>query len=221
VTSRLPTPPPDDPLPLAIGWLKQASGSGPRNPNAMALATVSPAGRPSARMVLLKELAPAGYAVFYTNYGSRKASELDATGRAAAILYWDDLGRQVRLEGAVLRSPAVESDAYFATRAWRSQVNAWCSEQSRPIDDPEELERRAAAKVRELGIRSPGESPAPDRSLPRPAFWGGYRLWCDTVELWAEGADRFHERLRYRRELGDPAGAEFHPGAWSWQRLQP
>jgi pyridoxamine 5'-phosphate oxidase len=221
VTSRLPNPPPDDPVPLASSWLAQATANGRRNPNAMALASVDAAGRPSARMVLLKELTPGGCAVFYTNYGSRKASELDATGRAAAILYWDDLGRQVRLEGAVVRSPAAESDAYFASRAWRSQINAWCSEQSRPIDDPETLERRADAKARELGVHTPGESPPAGRSLPRPAFWGGYRLWCDTVELWAEGADRFHERLRYRRELGSRQDAEFHPGRWSWQRLQP
>jgi pyridoxamine 5'-phosphate oxidase len=221
LTSRLPTPPPTDPLPLAIGWLAEASARDRRNPNAMALATASSAGRPSVRMVLLKELTPAGYAVFYTNYGSRKAAELDATGRAAAVLYWDDLGRQVRLEGAILRSPADESDAYFASRAWRSQVNAWSSEQSRAIDDPEELERRAATKAKELGVQAPGESPLPGRSLPRPGFWGGYRLWLDTVELWAEGADRFHERLCYRRDLGNPGAHDFRPGRWSWQRLQP
>jgi pyridoxamine 5'-phosphate oxidase len=187
----------------------------------MALATVDAAGRPSARMVLLKELAPAGYAVFYTNYGSRKAGELDATRRAAAVLHWDEPGRQLRFEGAVVRSPAAESDAYFASRAWRSQLNAWSSEQSRPLDDPAELERRAIAKARGLGVTGPSETPAPGRRLPRPAFWGGYRLWFDAVELWAEGADRFHERLSYRRELGAVRAHEFRPGPWSWQRLQP
>jgi pyridoxamine 5'-phosphate oxidase len=171
-------------------------------------------------MVLLKELAPAGYAVFYTNYGSRKAGELDATRRAAATLYWDELGRQLRFEGAIVRSPATESDAYFATRAWRSQLSAWSSQQSQPIDDVAELERRAAIKAGELGVAAPAEAAAPGR-LPRPAFWGGYRLWLDAVELWAEGADRFHERLCYRRELGTAAAHEFRPGAWSWQRLQP
>jgi pyridoxamine 5'-phosphate oxidase len=221
VTPLLPTPPPDDPLLVAMRWLAEATARARRNPNAMALATVDAAGRPSARMVLLKELAPAGYAVFYTNYGSRKAGELDATRRAAAVLYWDELGRQLRFEGAILRSPVAESDAYFASRAWRSQLNAWSSEQSRPIDDLAELERRASAKAREVGVTAPGDSPPPGRSLPRPAFWGGYRLWFDAVELWAEGADRFHERLRYRRELGAAQANEFRPGPWSWQRLQP
>jgi pyridoxamine 5'-phosphate oxidase len=221
VTPLLPTPPPDDPLPVALRWLAEATASARRNPNAMALATVSAGGHPSARMVLLKELAPSGYAVFYTNYGSRKASELDATGRAAAILHWDDLGRQVRFEGAVVRSPAAESDAYFASRAWRSQLNAWSSEQSRPIEDVSELDRRASAKARELGVEAPGDSPAPGRRLERPEFWGGYRLWLDAVELWAEGANRFHERLRYRRDLGAPRQQGFLPGPWSWQRLQP
>jgi pyridoxamine 5'-phosphate oxidase len=202
-------------------WLAEATAHARRNPNAMALATVDAAGRPSARMVLLKELAPAGYAVFYTNYGSRKAGELDATRRAAAVLYWDQLGRQLRFEGAIVRSPVAESDAYFASRAWRSQLNAWSSEQSRPIDDPTELERRALAKARELGVTTPGESPPSGRRLARPAFWGGYRLWFDAVELWAEGADRFHERLSYRRELGAGLAQEFRPGPWSWQRLQP
>lgn len=220
MTPLLPTPPPDDPLPVAIRWLAEAAASGRRNPNAMALATVSAGGHPSVRMVLLKELAPAGYAVFYTNYGSRKAGELDATGRAAAVLHWDDLGRQVRLEGAIVRSPADESDAYFASRAWRSQLNAWASEQSRPIDDPDELERRAAAKARQLG-GVPDAPPPRGGQLPRPAFWGGYRLWLDAVELWVEGADRFHERLSYRRELHAAPPHKFRGGPWRWQRLQP
>ena len=221
MTPSLPEPPPHDPLPLAIRWLAEATGRVRRNPNAMALATVDATGRPSARMVLLKELAPAGYAVFYTNYGSRKARELDAAPRAAAVLYWDELGRQLRFEGAIVRSPVGESDAYFASRAWRSQLNAWSSEQSRPIEDPAELEKRAIAKARELGVSASGETPAPGRRLARPAFWGGYRLWFDAVELWVEGVDRFHERLCYRRELGAAHAHEFRPGPWSWQRLQP
>jgi pyridoxamine 5'-phosphate oxidase len=208
-------------LSVAIRWLGEATQSGRRNPNAMALATVDGRGRPSARMVLLKDLSPAGYAVFYTNYGSRKAGELDATRRAAAILHWDERGRQVRFEGAVVRSPAAESDEYFASRPWRSQLNAWSSEQSRPIEDPADLDRRATAKAREFGVATPGDSPPPGRTLPRPEFWGGYRLWFDAVELWAEGANRFHERLRYERTLAPQGPYEFRAGAWSWQRLQP
>jgi pyridoxamine 5'-phosphate oxidase len=193
--------------------------SGRRNANAMALATNDSAGRPSVRMVLLKELAPAGYAVFYTNYGSRKAGELAQTSRAAAVLYWEQIGKQVRFEGPVVRSPAAESDAYFMSRHWRSQVNAWSSEQSRPLSDPMELERRAARKLAELGLPTSGADPK--RPLPRPEFWGGYRLWFDSVELWAEGADRFHERLLYSRLLVADGPHDFRCGPRTWQHHQP
>jgi pyridoxamine 5'-phosphate oxidase len=208
----LPTPVPEDPLPTVAAWLAQITAGGRvRNPNALALATADAAGRPSVRMVLLKELAPQGYLVFYTNYGSRKAAELDRTGRAAGMLYWEELGRQVRFEGRVVRSPATESDSYFASRPARSRLSAWASRQSEPLGDIEELERRAAEKERELR----------GGAIPRPASWGGYRLWFDALELWAEGADRFHERLRYTRDLAPVDTSGFRAGPWSWQRLQP
>jgi pyridoxamine 5'-phosphate oxidase len=206
--------PPDDPVPTAAAWLAEAEALGRRNANALALATADASGRPSVRMVLLKELAPAGYGVFYTNYGSRKAADLAATQRAAGVLYWHELGRQIRLEGAVVRSPAAESDAYFATRPWRSQLNAWSSEQSRPLDDPAELERRAAKTAAE---RAAG----PAKPLPRPDFWGGYRLWLDAIELWVEGQDRFHERVRYERRLTRRDGHSFTADRWDKRRLQP
>lgn len=205
------TQPPEDPLPLAARWLAEAEALGRRNANAMALATAAADGRPSVRMVLLKELAAAGYGVFYTNYGSRKSTELAATGRAAAVLYWHELGRQIRFEGTVVRSPAAESDAYFATRGWRSQVNAWSSEQSAPLADPAELEGRAST----FGSEAPG------RTLARPPSWGGYRLWFDAVELWVEGLDRFHERVRYDRALNPQDAYSFRGSPWRWQRLQP
>jgi pyridoxamine 5'-phosphate oxidase len=205
-------PPPEDPVRAAAQWLGEAEALGRRNPNALALATVDDAGRPSVRMVLLKELAPLGYAVFYTNYGSRKAQELLTTGKAAAVLYWHELGRQVRLEGPVVRSPDAESDAYFATRPLASQVNAWSSEQSRPLPDPAALEERAA--------KIAGTKPA-GRGLPRPDFWGGFRLWLTAVELWVEGRDRFHERVRYERQLDAHDAYTFKAGRWTWQRLQP
>jgi pyridoxamine 5'-phosphate oxidase len=216
----LPTPVPDDPLPTAIRWLDEAAALGRRNPNALALATVSSAGKPAVRMVLLKALVPAGYGVFYTNYGSRKAAELTATGRAAGVLYWDELGRQVRFEGAVVRSPIAESDAYFASRPFRSQVNAWSSEQSRPLDEPELLDQRAAAKAAEFGAAG-GDAGTGARALTRPEFWGGFRLWFDAVELWVEGENRFHERLAYQRSLSVADPHSFHAGPWTWRRLQP
>jgi pyridoxamine 5'-phosphate oxidase len=205
-------PPPPDPVRAAAQWLGEAEALGRSNPNAMALACVDEGGQPSARMVLLKELAPPGYAVFYTNYGSRKGTELLSTGKAAAVLYWHELGRQVRFEGPVVRSPAAESDAYFASRPLPSQLNAWSSEQSRPLPDPAALEERAA---RILATKPAGQS------LQRPEFWGGFRLWLSAVELWVEGRDRFHERVRYERRLDARDAYTFETGRWNWQRLQP
>jgi pyridoxamine 5'-phosphate oxidase len=212
----LPNPLPDDPLPTAMRWLADAEALGRRNANAIALASTDRAGRPSVRMVLMKDLAPAGCLVFYTNYGSRKAAELDATGRAAAVIYWHELGRQVRFEGVVVRSPEAESDTYFATRPRHSQINAWSSEQSRPLAEMGELTRRAASVAAEKG-----GGPAAQQPLPRPAFWGGYRLWLDALELWVEGAHRFHERVRYERHLEPKDAHSFTPDRWHWQRLQP
>ena len=205
-------PPPDDPVRTASQWLGEAEAVGRRNANAMALATVDGSGRPSARMVLLKELAPLGYAVFYTNYGSRKGGELLSTRRAAAVLYWHELGRQVRFEGPVVRSPEAESDAYFATRSRASQINAWSSEQSRPLLEPAALEERAA----KIASTRPSSE-----ELPRPDFWGGFRLWLESIELWVEGRDRFHERVRYERQLDARDAYTFETGRWNWQRLQP
>jgi len=205
-------PPPEDPVRAAAQWLGEAEALGRRNANAMALASVDERGQPSVRMVLLKELAPLGYAVFYTNYGSRKGDELLSTGRAAAVLYWHELGRQVRFEGPVVRSPDAESDAYFASRPLPSQANAWSSEQSRPLPNPAALEERAA----KIAATKPA-----DRGLPRPDFWGGFRLWLEAVELWVEGRDRFHERVRYQRRLDARDAYTFEPSGWSSQRLQP
>ena len=190
IVSSLPAEAPPDPLALVAAWL-EAANDGRRNPHAMALATSDAGARPSVRMVLMKELSVTdGYAVFYTNYGSRKATELRSTHRAAAALYWEDLGRQLRFEGAIVRSPATESDLYFSTRHWRSQLNAWSSEQSQPLTDFAELTARAVERARELGVDP--ESGPTSRPMPRPDFWGGFRLWLDSVEFWVEGVDRFH-----------------------------
>ena len=210
--SSLLIPPPEDPVRAAAQWLGEAEALGRRNANAMALACAAADGRPSVRMVLLKELAPLGYAVFYTHYGSRKGEELLTTGRAAAVLYWHELGRQVRFEGPVVRSPDAESDAYFASRPIPSQINAWSSEQSRPLADSA---RSRSARQRSRVGHSAG------KSLPRPEFWGGFRLWLEGIELWVEGRNRFHERVRYERRLDARDAHSFAAGRWNSQRLQP
>lgn len=209
----LPRPLPTDPMPIVASWLAEAEAGARRNPGAMALATASASGRPSVRMVLLKSVSVEhGFAVFYSNYESRKGLELQARPEAAAALYWEELGRQLRFEGRVVRSPAAESDAYFDERPLASRINAWVSAQSRELDDLADLKRRAAAKRRELEARG---------DPPRPPFWGGYRLWLEAVELWVEGADRFHERVRYERELGAANATQWRGRDWQHRRLQP
>ncbi len=175
------------------------------------------------RMVLLKHLSvDAGFAVFYTHYGSRKGRELDANARAAGVLYWEELGAQIRLEGPVVRCPDAESDAYFATRPWGSQVNALVSEQSAPLEDFDAFLRTMREKNERLGgPPDPANPEAGGPALARPAFWGGYRLWLDTVELWLEGTDRCHERVRYQRLLSREDASSFSGQPWSSQRLQP
>ncbi len=165
-----------------------------------------------------------GFATFYTHYESRKAAELEGNPNAAGVLHWDSLGRQIRFEGLVVRSPADESDAYFATRPAGSQINAWVSEQSRPLESMAALEAKASDKARDLSIDAEhseaNATPAGSR-VPRPPFWGGYRLWFSTVEFWQEGEDRFHERYRYERTLTPRDAHHFDAGAWSCQLLQP
>ena len=211
---------PRNPLTRVADWLAEAVRAGrQRNPDAMALATANLDAEPSVRMVLLKTLdTDSGFGVFYTNYESRKGTELAVNQRAAAVLYWPDFGRQVRLEGPVHRSPASESAAYFATRPVGSQLNAWVSAQSRPLDDPDSLAERLAERARDLGIAAGGETGA---EIPLPPHWGGYRLWIDRVELWTEGKDRFHERILYARELKLTESAAYRGGEWRRRFLQP
>lgn len=204
--------PQDDPLPAVKRWLDDAAAGNPRNPWAMALATSAPTGRPSSRFVLLRGLDMArGFAVFYTNYGSRKALELERVPHAAAALYWPEAGRQLRLEGIVTRSPQQESDAYFAARPRGSQLNAWASRQSQPLP-ASGLDPIVAA----LAARYPQ-----GHAVPRPAHWGGYRIWLEAVEFWVEGAARFHERLRYERRLHNAGVAQYEGEEWRHFRLQP
>jgi len=177
----------DDPFVLAQSWLDEASISEPNDPNAMALSTVDKDGLPNARMVLLKEIEIDAF-VFYTNYGSAKAAEIDSTGKAAFVMHWKSLRRQIRVRGLVSREDGPRADAYFASRSLQSRLGAWASEQSKP------LESRAAlmAKVAKVGL-SKGTNPS------RPPFWGGFRITPSEIEFWADGAYRLHDRYKWHR----------------------
>jgi pyridoxamine 5'-phosphate oxidase len=179
----------DDPIATLVAWCDEAGARGLREPEAMTLATATPDAIPSARVVLFRGLTPEGAIRFFTNYESRKARELDQNPRAAAVFYWRELGRQVRVEGKVSRLPAEASDVYFAGRPRMSQLSAWASPQSLPIASLEELITRRAE--REAAI---GEGP-----VPRPPFWGGYALTPERVELWTTGEARFHDRRLFER----------------------
>jgi len=211
-TGFLPSRLPADPMPVLEQWLAEAHKKKAQpNPDSMVVATATPDGEPSARVVLCKKLVTVpGYVMFFTNYQSRKGRELDGNPRAAAVLHWDALGRQVRLEGRIVRSPAEESDAYFETRALDSRIGAWASLQSEPLDSRKTLLKRVAAEAARHGTQ-----------VPRPPHWGGFRLWPTTVELWLEGPFRVHDRARWSRTLEPAAAAGFTPGPWAATRLYP
>jgi pyridoxamine 5'-phosphate oxidase len=212
-TEILGNPLPAQPLLLASEWLAEAWRRRLQpNPNAMTIATASPEGWPTARIVLCKDVVGVpGYVVFYTNFQSRKGLELAANPRAAAVLHWDHMHRQVRIEGLVETAPVADSEAYFASRARESRIGAWASAQSRPVGSREAL----LAQVKEATARfATGE-------VPRPSFWGGYRLWAEAVELWVEGEARIHDRARWTRTLARGPDGGMQPGPWSVTRLQP
>jgi pyridoxamine 5'-phosphate oxidase len=187
-----------DPLRQFAAWFDDAAAAGVAMPEAMALATATPEGRPSVRMVLLKGFDERGFA-FYTGYDSRKGRELAENPRAALLFHWP--GRQVRIEGRVERLPAADSDAYFASRPRASRLSAIASRQSDVVAGREELEARVAELAETFATSEP----------PRPDRWGGYRLVPETFELWQHRDDRLHDRLRYRRD----------GGRWLIERLAP
>jgi len=199
---------PDDPVPLLMSWYAEAEASGEYDDfNAMTIATATPDGVPSARMVLCKSIEPARPAlVFYTSYRSRKAGELEANPRAAAVFHWPHAKRQVRVEGTIARVSEAESDAYFATRPLLSRIGATVSHQSAPLNSQTEL---ATAAMKLAGAVALGGE------LPRPRHWGGYRLLVRRIELWSGRQGRLHDRVRWTR--GDGVGA----ATWVSERLSP
>ena len=190
-----------DPLAVFEEWLAEAELSEPNDPTAMALATADAQGRPSVRMVLMKGHGPDGF-VFYTNMDSRKGGELAANPHAALLFHWKSLRRQVRIEGPVEPVSEEEADAYFATRARDSQLGAWASEQSRPLDARETFE----ARYQEMKARFEGGD------VPRPPRWSGWRVVPERIELWNDRAHRLHERRLFTRQPD---------GSWSEGLLYP
>lgn len=189
-----------DPFVLFKQWFEEAQQTEINDPDAIALASVDEAGMPSVRMVLLKEILPEGF-VFYTNYTSRKSGELLATGKAAFVMHWKSLRRQIRVTGSVEQVPGERSDAYFQTRSRGSRIGAWASEQSQPLNTRADL----AAAVERLENTYKEE-------VPRPPHWGGFLIRPVEIEFWADGEFRLHDRFRFTKTAD---------GVWASQRLYP
>ena len=188
------------PFDLFAEWQQQAIDAGLKDPTAVSLATVDSQGHPWQRLVLLKGISDGGF-VFYTNYNSNKAQALACDPRASMLFPWSELDRQVIASGRVATISDAESDAYFSSRPRESQLGAWASSQSQPIENREQLENQYAEVLQRFG----------DGDIPRPSHWGGYRLEPETIEFWQGGENRLHDRFRFTREGGD----------WVARRLQP
>ena len=185
----------DNPFQIAESWLAEAQESEVNDPNAIALSTVDADGMPNARMVLLKGVEPDAF-VFYTNYESAKAGELDGAGKAAFVMHWKSLRRQIRVRGLVSREDGAAADEYYATRSLKSRLGAWASKQSRPLSS-------RAALMAEVAKMTATHGPNPKR----PPFWGGFRITPIEIEFWADGDFRLHDRFVWRR---DTPSSEWH-----------
>ena len=191
----------DDPFAITRSWLNEAAAQELNDPDAVALATVDADGMPNVRMVLLREIEANAF-LFYTNYGSSKAREVDANGKAALVFHWKSLRRQIRVRGLVEKEDGEKADAYFASRSLKSRLGAWASAQSQPLDSRASL----MTEVAKVTARFAGHP-------PRPPFWGGFRITPLEIEFWADGAFRLHDRFRWRRPDAD--------SSWQIQRLSP
>lgn len=191
----------DDPFALVRAWMEEAASHEPNDPDAVALATVDASGLPNVRMVLLRRVNDDSF-VFFTNYGSAKAKEIDASGKAAFVLHWKSMRRQIRVRGLVEREDGDEADAYFASRSLKSRLGAWASRQSQPLRSREAL----LTEVARMTVLH-GNAPR------RPPFWGGYRVRPLEIEFWADGAFRLHDRFQWRRTTLEDA--------WQIMRLSP
>lgn len=191
----------DDPFAIARRWLAEAEPQELNDPNAIALATVDASGMPNARMVLLKEIEADAF-VFYTNYTSKKGQEIEATGKAAFVMHWKSLRRQIRVRGFTEREEGPQADAYYSSRSLKSRLGAWASAQSQPLSSRTAL-MAEVAKITAIQ----GTNPA------RPPFWGGIRIRPVEIEFWADGAFRLHDRFRWTRSGNDEP--------WEIQRLNP
>ena len=191
----------DDPFEIARRWLAEAVESEPNDPNAAALATVDATGMPNVRMVLIKEIEADAF-VFFTNYGPAKATEIEASAKAALVMHWKSLRRQIRVRGMVTREDGAQADAYYASRSLKSRLGAWASRQSAPLESRAALMAKVARVTAEHGTHP-----------SRPPFWGGYRLLPEEIEFWADGAFRLHDRFRWRRKTPD--------SVWQITRLNP
>ncbi len=193
----------DDPFAIARAWMKEAEKSELNDPDAIALATVDAQGLPNVRMVLLRQIEDDAF-VFFTNYDSKKGQEISASGKAAFVLHWKSLRRQIRVRGMVTREDGAQADDYFASRSLKSRLGAWASRQSQPLDSRASL----MADVAKITVEK-GPNP------PRPPFWGGFRIRPVEIEFWADGAFRLHDRFRWTRDLGADSSN------WTVQRLNP
>ena len=191
----------EDPFAIAQAWLKEAEAAEINDPNAIALSTVDADGMPNARMVLLKGIEPDAF-VFYTNYDSAKASELDHAGKVAFVMHWKSLRRQIRVRGTVVREDGPKADEYFASRSLKSRLGAGASKQSRPLKSRATLLAEVAKVTAKYGTNP-----------KRPEFWGGYRVTPTEIEFWADGDFRLHDRFVWRRE-NDAV-------SWGVERLNP